>query len=523
VTLQPIPNEDLRRLDECTWEPCGLHPSFELCPLSGTLPSHWCFLHLEIQPVDRDAREHPSLAVSSGPNDTEVENIRCAPSVDGVVHMLVQLPAVVRKMRLDVTVELGRFQLGAIRITEIGKARAAIELLRSQVAARPSGLNGVAEVARETIEAWRGGGLGAVRKALRRRPRLPPGEAYSEWVQAFDTIRATDRFRILEEIARMPDHPVVSLSMIVQDTPEELLRDSLESVSKQLYPRWELCVVDNGSSLPHVRRTLGEYSTRDTRIRVVRREESGARFEALNSALEMARGGHAAFLEDGDVLAEHALYVLVDELVANPGSDLSYSDDDRLDLQGQRSNPRFKPDWNPELLWSGNYVGGLAAYRTELLRAIGGFRSGVEGAEAYDLCLRVGARTKADKIRHIPRILLHSSLSPQQIADEAGIRAVSDHLRERGLHGTVTRESNGPNYRVRLSLPERRPLVSLLIPTRDGLDMIRRCVTSIRRLTMYEPYEIVVVDTGSRDPATLAYLESQLLRRQQLGCFDDVG
>ena len=161
----------------------------------------------------------------------------------------------------------------------------------------------------------------------------------------------------------------------------------------ELYPHWELCIADDASSNPHVRRVLDEYETRDKRIKVVRREMRGHISAASNSALEIAEGDFVALLDHDDELREHSLYMLAAELNAHPDAGLIYSDEDKIDQEGTRYGPYFKPDWNPTLFLAQNFVCHLVALRAALVRETGGFSSGYEGAQDWDL---VYARHRAN-------------------------------------------------------------------------------------------------------------------------------
>jgi O-antigen biosynthesis protein len=199
---------------------------------------------------------------------------------------------------------------------------------------------------------------------------------------------------------------------------------------------------------------------------------------------------------------------------------LFYSDEDKIDATGQRSNPFFKTDWNPELFLGQNFVNHLGVYRTELLDKIGGFREGFEGSQDYDLALRCVERLEPKQVRHIPRILYHwraveGSLAAvadaKPYAKEAARRAIADHLKRMGVAARVEAcPENIESHRVIYELPEPRPSVSIIIPTRDRAELLERCLASIREVTDYAPTEIVIVDNGSTESAAL-----ELLRREE--------
>ncbi len=340
--------------------------------------------------------------------------------------------------------------------------------------------------------------------------------AYQAWIESCDTLSDADKTAICDHIATFRHAPLISVLMPVYNAPERWLRRAIESVRCQLYPHWELCIADDASPAPHVRPLLEEYRQLDPRIRVVFREQNGHISAASNSALELATGEFTALLDHDDELAEHALYLVAAELNRYPDADVIYSDEDKIDEAGRRFEPFCKPAWNPDLFLAQNYLSHLGVYRTDLLRRAGGFRQGFEGSQDYDLAIRCVAATRAEHIRHIPFILYHwraiagsTSLSTAQkgYAEDAAVRTLSEHFH--AVNPAITVEPGGwpTTYRVRYPLPDPAPRVTIIIPTRDGLSLLRRCVTSLLEKTVYPDYELIIVDNRSTDSATLSYLE----------------
>lgn len=345
---------------------------------------------------------------------------------------------------------------------------------------------------------------------------------YQVWVDRYDMITDEDRRSILQHLASLSYRPLISILMPTYNTPEQWLRRSIESVLNQLYPYWELCVADDASDKPHVRQILNEYKSKDPRIKVVFREKRGHISAASNSALSMANGEFVALIDHDDEIPEHALYMVVVELNKHPEADLIYSDEDKIDPFGQRYDPYFKPDWNYDLLLGQNFVCHLSVYRTALVREVGGFREGYEGAQDWDLALRIIERIPHSHIRHIPHVLYHwraisgstaRSIGDKPYARDSQYKALRSHFERLGLDVEVlpVRESY---WRIRYSLPNPLPLVTIIIPTRNRLDLLSRCVESIMKKTTYTRYEILVVDNRSDDPATVRYL-LQLSRTQK--------
>ena len=334
---------------------------------------------------------------------------------------------------------------------------------------------------------------------------------YRLWAHRSEQVRY-NRERAVLNIARFAYKPTISIILPVYDTREEFLRGCLDSVRNQYYADWELCVCDDASPAPHVRRILNEYSAGDERIKVVFSDRNGGIAEASNAALKLASGEFIGLLDHDDLLTPDALYEIAATL-QEIDADLIYSDEDRLDANGGRADPAFKPAWSPDLLLSCMYLAHFCVYRKSIIDAVGGFRKGFDGSQDYDLALRFTEKT--DRIAHIPKILYHwrkvpSSASAasgaQSSVIDAGKRALTDALRRRAIEGSAESARYFGFYRVRRKI-DNAAKVSIIIPTRDGLKHLRRCINSIESKTDYENYEVIIADNGSRDAGTLDYLK----------------
>lgn len=345
---------------------------------------------------------------------------------------------------------------------------------------------------------------------------IPDPNSYEEWIAAYDRRSTEDLHAQMEQSTVMPLRPLISVVLPVYNTPERWLRRAIDSVRAQTYPYWELCIADDASTESHVRPVLEEATRDDRRIKVVFRERNGHISEASNSALAAASGEFVALLDHDDELAPQALYEVAEAINAQPDADYLYSDEDKIDENGRRHEPYFKPDWQPDLQLGQNYTSHLSVYRTELVRAAGGFRKGYEGSQDWDLVLRAVDKTSPERIVHIPKILYHWRTIPGSTAlllseknyhQEAARKALGDHFERIGQQVEIQSVPGG-HWRVKYPLPAEAPLVSLVIPTRDGLSFLKRCVDSILEKTTYPNFEIVIVDNGSEEPDTFAYLET---------------
>lgn len=336
---------------------------------------------------------------------------------------------------------------------------------------------------------------------------------YQEWIKRYDTLSNRDRKQIRRRMAQWENPPLISVLMPTFNPKIQWLREAIESVRAQLYPNWELCIADDASTDPAVRAYLEKVSSSDSRIKVIFRDENGHISRASNSALTLCTGQWVALMDHDDLLAEHALFNVVDTIDRHPDATLIYSDEDKIAENGFRSDPYFKCDWNPDLFYSHNMICHLGVYRREIVQMIDGFREGLEGSQDYDLALRFIEQIDPATIHHIPRVLYHWRLHPMSTAENprskpyaqlAGEKALAAHFLRCEIPADI--QSSGLGYRVRYELPSPLPLVSLIIPTRNGLDLLENCIESITGKTTYENYEILVVDNGSDDPGTLTYL-----------------
>jgi len=399
--------------------------------------------------------------------------------------------------------------------TQLLRIHTLTSLIRRSVKAR----GGVTAILSKVVQLYREGGLAALRAKIQWLRSGPTGsidrKLYSQWIERYDTLDDRLRTAIRRRIAAFNHAPLISVVMPTYNPQPEWLAEAIESVRNQLYPNWELCIADDVSTDPAIRTLLEKYARDDKRIKVVFREQNGHISAASNSGLQIASGEWVALLDHDDLLPEHALYCVADAILANPAIRLIYSDEDKIDEDGQRHDPYFKCDWNPDLFYSQNMFSHLGVYYKPLLDQIGGFRLGLEGSQDYDLALRCLEHIEAQAIHHIPRVLYHWRVHAASTAADAGAKPYAALAGERALNEHFAKqdmachaESLGFGYRVRYDLPEALPLVSLIIPTRNGLQLMRQCITSILDKTTYTNYEIIIVDNGSDDPEALRYFKS---------------
>ncbi|GAB4348456.1 MAG: glycosyltransferase family 2 protein [Candidatus Abyssubacteria bacterium] len=338
---------------------------------------------------------------------------------------------------------------------------------------------------------------------------------YQRW-RRWHVPSAEDLEAMRAEAALFRYRPLISVIMPVFNTEPRVLRLAVESVQRQTYANWELCIADDCSTRADTRATLDMLASKDNKITVIPLSEHRGIAGASNAAIERAGGEFIALLDHDDELAPHALFEVVKLLNEYGDTDMIYSDEDKLDENGRHVEAFFKPDWSPELMLSTMYTCHFGVYRKALVNEIGGFRPGFEGAQDYDLVLRLTERT--DRIRHIPKILYHwrrgesSTAADYSVSDtgkmprESSIKALRDTLERRGIEGAVEPGLFEGSYRVRPRISE-APLVTIIIPTRDNLRYLRQAVRSVYE-NDYRNFELIVVNNRSEQKETLDFLES---------------
>ncbi|MCJ2110579.1 glycosyltransferase family 2 protein [Methylobacterium sp. E-025] len=348
------------------------------------------------------------------------------------------------------------------------------------------------------------------RSFLDRALRYRTESGYPAWIRRRATLSPADRRRIRAEIRAWDDPPLISVAMPVHDPSPRVLRAALRSVCDQLYPHWELCIVDDASTDPAIPALLARQAAADPRIKVKRRSENGHIARATNDAIAMAAGTFTAFLDHDDALPVEALYEVARVIRADPRLVLIYSDEDKIDAGGRRFEPHFKPDFDRELLYGQNYVNHLTVIRTEALRAVGGLRPGFEGSQDHDLLLRLTDGLDPSRIRHIPAVLYHwraatgsGTFSDRSLAqaEAARLTALAEIVAPWGAR--AERGPLGFNRLVR-PMPTPPPRVSVIIPTRDRAELLSVTLDGLFTGTEYPDIEIVVIDNDSREPETAA-------------------
>jgi GT2 family glycosyltransferase len=310
--------------------------------------------------------------------------------------------------------------------------------------------------------------------------------------------------------------PKISIITPVWNTPERWLRLAIESMMKQTYNNWEMCIVDGGSTKQHVNRVINEYAGKDSRIKVKFLNENKGIAGNSNEALSLATGEFVGFLDHDDELAPFALYEVTRLLNEHPELNFIYSDEDKIDISGKRMEPFFKPDWSPDMFLSYNYPIHITVIRKNLIEKVKGFGKDYDGAQDYDLFLKVLEICEDKNIAHIPKILYHwrkistsaaMSLDSKPYADDAGKNALRDAMKRRDIKvDNILNAFMRGSYRIKYQIIN-NPKVTIIIPTKDNVDILRNCINSILTKTAYSNFKIILVDNQSSADETFKYYD----------------
>lgn len=319
------------------------------------------------------------------------------------------------------------------------------------------------------------------------------------------------------QLEKIEPNESVAISIIVPTYKPNLplFKKMVQSVITQSHHNWQLVIVDDASRCSELSLYLSELAS-NKKISIVVREDNGHISAASNSGLEVATGHYIALLDQDDELHSHALKAVANTIQANPGANILYSDEDKLNHKGNRVSPHFKPQWNPDLLLSMNYVSHLGVYKKALVDKVGGFRLGFEGSQDYDLLLRCVKHCKSEQVIHIPYVLYHwralqgstaFAESEKGYSDDAGLKALQEHVSEAGA--VVESGMLANTYKVNWPLPAHAPLVSIIIPTKNGKELVQQCIDSLYEKTDYPHFEVLLVDNQSDESQSIEYF-SQL-------------
>ena len=321
--------------------------------------------------------------------------------------------------------------------------------------------------------------------------------------------------RAAQESAVFPYMPLISVCVPLYNTDEKMLAELIDSVLAQSYKKFELCLAD-GSDDAHkgVGAVVQRYAAKDSRVKYQKLSENKGISGNRNAAVEMGSGEYFCLVDHDDLIAQPALFEVV-KAINETGADFIYSDEATFNLKPSDSDSmHFKPDFSPDYLCALNYICHLSVIKRTLADKVGLYDPAFDGSEDFDFTFRI--TENAEKIHHIAKPLYYWRIHAGSVADditakpyayEAARRSVEAHLRRIGREGTVVYSKAVPAMRVIYKLTA-KPLVSIIIPTCDHADVLKRCLDSIFEKTTYDNYEIILCENNSKDPATFAYYET---------------
>ncbi len=378
------------------------------------------------------------------------------------------------------------------------------------------------ETVHVAMDFWKENGLRAlILKSKHKIQGLDNDYDYGEW---YELTKPSEEELERQRNTHFDYEPRLSIVIPVYKTPERYLQEMLDSIVNQTYSKWEVCIADGSPRGESRERLIKRYADRDTRFKYVILGENKGISGNTNAAMDMAQGDFLVLADHDDTLTPDALFECVKAMNEDPLYDVIYSDEDKLDMDGQALfDPHFKPDFNPDLLTSVNYICHLFVVNRNLVEAIGGFRQEFDGAQDYDFIFR--CTEQARKVHHIPKVLYHwrchmnstaSNPESKMYAFEAGARAIKAHYDRMGIAvDSVEKGVDYGIYHTRFHLDE-EPLVSVIIPNKDHRADLDLCLTSLLDKGIYRNLEVIVVENNSTEPETFDYYEELQEKRKNV-------
>lgn len=337
-------------------------------------------------------------------------------------------------------------------------------------------------------------------------------QGYARWIKTFD--QPLTQSEVDSRLQRLSGSPTISILVPVYNVELIWLKQAVDSVKSQRYPHWQLCIVDDASSDQALTHWIKSLAGRDNRIVVRLCETNKGIGNASNQALALANGQYIGLLDHDDLLAKDALLFVAEALEESPNVKVVYSDEDKVSTKGERHSPYFKPDFSPTLLQSQNYIGHFVVAERQLVKSVGGFRCEFDGAQDYDLLLRLASATKA--FFHIPKVLYHwrsipgstaSGFSEKSYAVDAGRKALQSYFDSNHQRVIVENAISPGTYRCRADITG-EPKISIILPFKDQAELLDKCLCSVLDKTQWQNLEIIAINNNSEQPQTTKLITS---------------
>lgn len=524
-----------------TWESTGIDPQFNL---KGPWPEGWVEVSIDIE-TKKSVSGHSRLYVDRGAGYNEADSYDLGRAGgERIAHALLG-PDVIG-LRLDPFESPGSFKIKKLALKKVVRPKTASDNGYRRGSQSSSALKQFAEFSigrarsfrskegrlprpselpsavRRTLRAWNSSkeiNKASIVSASSVHSRFTPPQPldpYDAWLEV-NQWNSRREALLKERLSRLSNLPLLSVVMPVYDPPPEYLDKAIASVTAQVYQNWELALADDASTNPVIKESLQRWAERDPRIRTVFREENGNISRATNTSAELASGDYLVFMDQDDLITPDALGEIALYVSEHPQTDILYSDDDKINAQGHRFAPQFKPDWSPELLLSYMYFSHVFVVRRSLFFDAGGMRAGYEGSQDYDFALR--ATEAAQVIGHIPKVLYHWRVLPGSTALSGSAKPESFNAGMKAVQDTLDRREVGvsayhPDWALKAACgifshawPDDGPSVAIIIPTKNNVAVLKACVESLKKTT-YKNYEVLIIDNESDDPETLDYLRA---------------
>ena len=367
-----------------------------------------------------------------------------------------------------------------------------------------------ANIFQKTLRYWKNYGLkNTIKKVCQKLSGQRDYGNYEDFLKKYG-VKEEELARQRQEV--FENGPCFSIAVPLYQTKEKYLREMIESVQAQTYTNWELCLADGSGREHSLQPVVGEYIAKDKRIKYCLLDSNEGIAGNTNEALKMADGDFVVLTDHDDLLSPEALYQCAKAVQKEPQTDVIYSDEDKVDMSGKKFfEPHFKSDYNIDLLCTMNYICHLFVVRKDVMERAGLFESCYDGAQDHDFILR--CTEKAEHIVHIPKVLYHwrchaqsTSENPESklYAFENGCKAVKAHYDRIGIPAEV---EQGPFYGMYRThyLWKEQPLVSILIPNKDHVTDLKKCMDSIEEKSTYRNFEFIIVENNSTEEETFAY------------------
>lgn len=367
-----------------------------------------------------------------------------------------------------------------------------------------------ANIFQKTLRYWKNYGLkNTIKKVCQKLSGQRDYGNYEDFLKKYG-VKEEELARQRQEV--FENGPCFSIAVPLYQTKEKYLREMIESVQAQTYTNWELCLADGSGREHSLQPVVGEYIAKDKRIKYCLLDSNEGIAGNTNEALKMADGDFVVLTDHDDLLSPEALYQCAKAVQKESQTDVIYSDEDKVDMSGKKFfEPHFKSDYNIDLLCTMNYICHLFVVRKDVMERAGLFESCYDGAQDHDFILR--CTEKAEHIVHIPKVLYHwrchaqsTSENPESklYAFENGCKAVKAHYDRIGIPAEV---EQGPFYGMYRThyLWKEQPLVSILIPNKDHVTDLKKCMDSIEEKSTYRNFEFIIVENNSTEEETFAY------------------